>query len=677
MDKVRKIPVRAYVFLLLALVMILLLNWFLQPIWPGYNNFAGVHGFYEDPDNTVETVFLGPSTMLDGIVPMHLYEEYGMCAYNMAISQGPMISSYYWLEEVWRKHPQSLENVILEVSTLRSSTTSPLFHKAMDGMKLSKVKYQAYYDFYGGHKEAIQQLIPLYSWHDRWSEISKTDFTKLTREKVNGTRGYYFLTNTQVNEKGLSSIAIPDAVLDTSTEREELLEDSIYWFTQIVQFCEEKGLDLTLMKFPATNWSQGYHMAVEDLLVEMGLELPFFDFNYQPYFDELEYCRPVDNSDSGHLNYYSALKMTEWFGKYLSENCTVTDVRGDADFAFMEEQLKMYERTVETVAKLRSATTLSEYLSTASRQGLTVLMAVRDDGAAELTDQERTAFEEMGLSKLAQLGFRDSYYAVIEEGEVLVEELDADGTSAISKKGTLADGTSYRIKSAGKGKGTTASILVDGAEKAKNTRGINLVVYDHIKGAVADTAVFDTSTGSLRNAYDPAVMQQVLDGTADEEVLQLGIYKDTLAFLSRFEDETIYDEKIGEDLGEFLKGYWGLEDRVIFLAVKGDGASVLEDRDRTALAWLDLPQLATLKEGESYLGYIDEGQVKYDLRSGDETLVIDELGCHLESTGDKVGESAAQIIIGEEDFAGRADGLYIAVYNKRTKRTTTAAVLKD
>lgn len=677
MDKVRKIPVRAYVFLLLALVMILFLNWFLQPIWTVYNNYNGIHGFYEDPDNTVETVFLGPSTMLYAIIPMQLYEEYGMCTYNMAISHSPMISAHYWLEEVWRKHPESLKNVVLDVTTLRSETTSPLFHKAMDGMQFSKVKYQAYYNFYGGHKEAIQQLIPLYSWHDRWSEISKTDFIKATLEKVNGTRGHEFNTNIHMVSKGLSAVSVPKVYLDETAEPAEQQEDSVRWFKEVVYFCEEKGLNLTLVKFQASNWDDSNHMAVEYMLEEMGRDIPFIDFNFQPYYDELGVLCPVDNHDARHQNYYGARKVTEWFGKYLSENCTVTDVRGDADFAFMEEQLKMYERTVETVAKLRSATTLSEYLSTASRQGLTVLMAVRDDGAAELTDQERTAFEEMGLSKLAQLGFRDSYYAVIEEGEVLVEELDADGTSAISKKGTLADGTSYRIKSAGKGKGTTASILVDGAEKAKNTRGINLVVYDHIKGAVADTAVFDTSTGSLRNAYDPAVMQQVLDGTADEEVLQLGIYKDTLAFLSRFEDETIYDEKIGEDLGEFLKGYWGLEDRVIFLAVKGDGASVLEDRDRTALAWLDLPQLATLKEGESYLGYIDEGKVKYDLRSGDETLVIDELGCHLESTGDKVGESAAQIIIGEEDFAGRADGLYIAVYNKRTKRTTTAAVLKD
>lgn len=52
----------------------------------------------------------------------------------------------------------------------------------------------------------------------------------------------------------------------------------------------------------------------------------------------------------------------------------------------------------------------------------------------------------------------------------------------------------YEISSAGYENGNTCSIRIDGTEYAKNMRGINIVVYNHVTKTVVDSVCFDTHT---------------------------------------------------------------------------------------------------------------------------------------------------------------------------------------
>ena len=100
----RRQTIKVTVFILIGALLVTAASYFFQPAWKDWNNYDTMHGFYEEPENTIETIFLGASIVVNGITPMELYENYGICAYNLATEQQPMLASYYWLEEAERLH---------------------------------------------------------------------------------------------------------------------------------------------------------------------------------------------------------------------------------------------------------------------------------------------------------------------------------------------------------------------------------------------------------------------------------------------------------------------------------------------------------------------------------------------------------------------------------------------
>ena len=73
-----KILLRVCTFGALTLVVLLGLNSFFQPVWSKWNNYYTTKGFYEEPENTIETLFLGASVMQSSVSPMQMYDEYGI-----------------------------------------------------------------------------------------------------------------------------------------------------------------------------------------------------------------------------------------------------------------------------------------------------------------------------------------------------------------------------------------------------------------------------------------------------------------------------------------------------------------------------------------------------------------------------------------------------------------------
>ena len=106
--------------------------YFFQPLWKEWNNYETIDGFYQEKRNTIETVFLGPSTVVNGISPMELYENYGFCTYNLGMERQPLLASYYWLKEAYRLHADTLHVVFLDPSSMRHEQPIAFYQKAIE-----------------------------------------------------------------------------------------------------------------------------------------------------------------------------------------------------------------------------------------------------------------------------------------------------------------------------------------------------------------------------------------------------------------------------------------------------------------------------------------------------------------------------------------------------------------
>jgi hypothetical protein len=85
--------------------------------------------------------------------------------------------------------------------------------------------------------------------------------------------------------------------------------------------------------------------------------------------------------------------------------------------------------------------------------------------------------------------FRYSFLAVCRDGTAQYEEM---AEKALSYYGTLANGQTFALESAGFSVGNNSSIIVNGKECSVNSRGMNIVVIDPDTNEVIDSVCFDT-----------------------------------------------------------------------------------------------------------------------------------------------------------------------------------------
>ncbi len=511
-----KNAIKALTFVLIAAACVVLVGFVAQPVWED-DNYNATHGFYEVENNTIETLFLGSSHVRCGISPMLLYEEYGISSFDLSTDDQPVLASYYWLEEAYRLHSETLDTVVLDTSMLIQTPTNAYFHKAIDPMRLSPVKVRAVRAYSDGLSDFLTNLSPLLTYHDRWEEVTGEDFSKFKKDSQTFLRGNVFSASQWVSSASDESV-IPSPLLVADEEAAPVATDdlAVEYLGQIVSFCEEHDISLVLINLP-TEWTSGEHNAIQALADEYGLD--FIDFNVDPYYSETGFDMATDFMVPGeddlaignlHANYYGSRKLTDYMGQYLIGECGNRDVRGDEAYAFMDDELEDYSRYTVRI-KLREFEDPAEYLSyLTGEEDYEIFITVKDDASAALTEEQRACFSSLGLTELADLGYGDSYLAVIDDGEVLTEER---GDSALTAEGTMDNGMSYLLNSCG---GTAddravSSCVIDGTENSGNNRGLNIVVYDKKLDRVADATEFDTSVSATRKpVYVEAALEQDL-----------------------------------------------------------------------------------------------------------------------------------------------------------------------
>ncbi len=471
---VRRI-IKAAVFTLISAAILCLLSFIAQPVWNAYN-YNSTYGFYEEPENTIETLFVGSSHVRSGITTMELYENYGICAYSIVTDSQPMEASYFWNEEVFRLHPETLDTVVLDVEKRRYGDYDAPFRKAIEPMHFSMVKVRAIKAYSDNFTDFIYNMVPLFSYHERWKELSEDDFTNFNLQPTVCLRGYTYSTAPWIDTAdSFADISLPTRILDEDAEETVMNDGSSYYFEKIVSFCAAHDLQLLLIKTP-TDWSSGDHNAVQALADRYGLE--FIDFNFDPWYTDSglniaeDMIDPVDTAIL-HANFFGAQKITDCLGKLLINEYGNRDVRGDEKYAYMNEELEDYLRYTASTAVLQY-TDPCDYIRYALDQGdYTIFLSADGDAAAALTDDQRAYFASVGLVGLSGLMVAAPYLAVIDDGKIVAELSGEDADDGdLQFAGTLPDETSYSMQSGE----SNSSVIIDGTERSNESSGIHIVL---------------------------------------------------------------------------------------------------------------------------------------------------------------------------------------------------------
>lgn len=444
--------------------------------------------FYKLDDDSIEVAFFGSSQVAQGISGMKLYEDYGISAYSLGTARQPMLAVYTWLKECWKT--QKIKLAVLDVAELYYKTVpESRYRQAFDNMKLSWNKIQAVYQ----HCKVLHsdKADPFFSYifkvgkyHTRWKNLTEEDYTFYLEEQpvFRGNALYYDKIALDMNKLAYES--------DAPQEGVEMNSEELFYAEKFLDFCEENGIEVLLIKTPRTDWSLTQHEQVAAFAKEKGV--PFLDFSSMEVLQAMGIDAANDFMDKKHLNFAGAEKLSSYLGAYLNENYELTDFRQVEGYDDLNYD-RYLERREDSVLAL--ATDVTEYLSNLKNDRYDVLIQASGDVSGAWNEQLQALTEEMELqAKFSEMSGR-TYLAQIHGGVCVYET--ANG-GKLSYSGHLSDGTKFSLCSRFDSS-EESKITVDYEDRAFAHQGLNILVYDNQHNEVVDrsTIGIDAQTGEL------------------------------------------------------------------------------------------------------------------------------------------------------------------------------------
>ena len=479
--------VKAAAFAVLALFMMYFISRLLIPKWLGIWNASKTDTqFYKEERNSMDLVFMGSSCGSSSIDPIQLFDETGIMSYDLCNNAQPLLSTYFWLNEVLKT--QKPKMIVLEVVAIGLETAKEEMkaRRSYEYMKWgrNKLNYaKAYVDAGDGTSNLLSYLFPLYMYHTRWDSLSRDDFAFMMGENGTMLRGY------TPNRTTLASTE-PDfeyTGLDGSDDETlELLPSNKEYLQKIIDLCREKEIGLLLLKTCDSRWLQSSHDYIAQVAEENGV--PFLDMNLPEIVEESGIVMRDDAMDTRHLNLRGARKTTEYLGKYLREHTDLPDRRGETRYENIISKSREYHDSFLEDLEFCFIDDFQEYFSSLARLPRYEIFVAGAGAEGELTEEEKAALKELGLPE------KFLSKPLIKNTRIMIKANTSENTVSCRRGGK--DRTEYGKLSTGVTYETTASaaevsIRIDGKEYALEKSGINVVVYDTVIRAVSDRFMLD------------------------------------------------------------------------------------------------------------------------------------------------------------------------------------------
>ena len=426
------------------------------------------YSYYNDKSQ-LDIVFIGTSQLFNSIIPVQLWNDFGITSYNRAKDAQFYKVSYYLIKEaIEEKKPKIIVMDVLYLLHLQDLANGS---KQINRLKFSLNRYQGFKDIYPN--ENIVNLFSYNYYHSRWKLLQYYDFNT-TLENV--FFGYAVLPRIfNINSK-------PELSNKNNTPEKILKNDTILYAKKIVELCKKNNTEIIFVRIPQ----------VQDKLLESRNQL-FEDFckkNNYVYIDFNKNLNMVgidfntDFYDAYHLNRYGAIKITSYIGKYLVDNYNLIDKRNNRKYEKWNLKSNEYKRFInkEELYRIKSFT---HWKKQAFYDNYTVMISINGDVLSKLPDTLKNDLKSFGLNKYNTDKANMRYAAIIDDNKVFFEEIS---NKPVTYKGRMKNIVNLLISSDGK-----ATINVSGKPRSKNKYGLNFVIYDKVNREIVDSIWIDPS----------------------------------------------------------------------------------------------------------------------------------------------------------------------------------------
>lgn len=349
----KKLIIRGIAFLLIFCVLLSLLTLILLPNKDHTTESTQVRGFYEEPEDTVDVLFLGSCNMYSSISPVLLYEEYGITGYAMCCPDQEMSTSYYYIKEALKS--QKIKTVCIESLFFTNTNGASREHYnrfALDYMPLSLNKIKLASVVAKSEAELMKKydptapdelltfftyIFPALRYHGR-TDFSFDDITFFFKTNFyNFYKGGFPQYNYTTNDGNYYSKVFNGDCINETTRK---------YFPMIKKLCEENDINLMIAKSPnPARWGydDAYNNIVKDYAEQMGVK--FLNYSDKEHFNFEEYDYGYS---TGRLNIYGVQKFSHTMGQFLIDNFNMQPTKlGEIDKKAWEGCIDKYYKVAK------------------------------------------------------------------------------------------------------------------------------------------------------------------------------------------------------------------------------------------------------------------------------------------------------------------------------------------
>lgn len=274
--------------------------------------------FYGIQPNTIDVANIGSSHVHYGVNTVEMYEQEGICAYNLSAGSQSIWNSYFYIKELLKYHSPKV--ILVDVYTIGADDEkfNSKIQMNLQSMRPSWNKYQALKANNQGKDMFWSVWFNLPLNHDRYSELTLEDYEV---EPEWGHMGFKYSNDVVPLEA--------DQVHDVTgvSEIRRITPKAEEYLRKTIELCQQEGIGIVLMNAPFYKVSEDDQMAynyVQKIADEYNIDF----LNGALLFEELGLDWSQDNEDSGgHLNYSGSLKWTHYLMDYLKTNYDLPDHR--------------------------------------------------------------------------------------------------------------------------------------------------------------------------------------------------------------------------------------------------------------------------------------------------------------------------------------------------------------
>lgn len=472
-------------FILLAVMLNRMLNIF------NYKDMGGGAGWqrlYQMEKNSVDVMFFGSSHAHCTVNHGFLWENYGIAGYTLSSGSQNIDSTYYFIKQSLPvQRPKVIVVEVLSAIGGSIGNSDVAAYRALLGTKWSGGYLECLNYFSedmnldSSQRQEILFKFPII--HSRYKELKQSDF-KDTIPFMRGYRGSFdiFPCETPSILNGES--------MELDARREEML-------LKIINLAKTEDIPLLLFAAPFV-LNEGQKLQY-NRIAEIAEEnqIPFIDFNH--LYDETGIDFQCDFRDEQHLNNYGADKVTDYLARYLKDNYSIPDRRGEKGYELWDQNA-LYLKNKVLCNMLEGAEDINEYLQFVSqvKDEQTVLLALSGNyGALGEVYLENLTLLGITLEEyqngglwIWRNGTRYLYLPGREYSRCIrtdVGEIHVESTLSTNNDGDTMD---------------SVRLLINGKDYRMVENGVNIVIYNEYLDQLIDAAGDNVYMGLEMTHYE-------------------------------------------------------------------------------------------------------------------------------------------------------------------------------